>query len=351
VTPKAEKPRNPKRRRSAYRAIRYVRATPGRCGAVALEAAPPSLGRHLLQVSQAGCQPFTRRWRPEPAPCTTELPVDCLGQVAVMPAKARTERLRHSAPLARVSGNVAAAERRSTHAARASNSSTGEAVFRAALSGTAWTRRLRRHASRRATVHAVNPGLDASHSEARCQRGRVFPSATRHHASGHVPSVRLPLRRPDADSHLPGDHQGRRTRILGDAVYDPDLVSSCAAADPRRGPETVVAARHAGSTGRAEPAAESPGRHSDQGRGGDHVPDEGSRALRERQTWDSTTRAVSPLGRLRMTCALSPDRSLLRHSRAPAHQKSCKSGPSGEALYRTRTDDPFLTMEVLYQLS
>jgi hypothetical protein len=221
VTPKAEKPRNPKRRRSAYRAIRYVRATPGRCGAVALEAAPPSLGRHLLQVSQAGCQPFTRRWRPEPAPCTTELPVDCLGQVAVMPAKARTERLRHSAPLARVSGNVAAAERRSTHAARASNSSTGEAVFRAALSGTAWTRRLRRHASRRATGHAVNPGLDASHSEARCQRGRVFPSATRHHASGHVPSVRLPLRRPDADSHLPGDHQGRRTRILGDAVYDP----------------------------------------------------------------------------------------------------------------------------------
>ena len=29
----------------------------------------------------------------------------------------------------------------------------------------------------------------------------------------------------------------------------------------------------------------------------------------------------------------------------------CFAGLSREALYRTRTDDPFLTMEVLYQLS
>ena len=28
-----------------------------------------------------------------------------------------------------------------------------------------------------------------------------------------------------------------------------------------------------------------------------------------------------------------------------------QDGPAREALYRTRTDDPFLTMEVLYQLS
>ncbi len=32
-------------------------------------------------------------------------------------------------------------------------------------------------------------------------------------------------------------------------------------------------------------------------------------------------------------------------------RKRCVSGAFLEALHRTRTDDPFLTMEVLYQLS
>jgi hypothetical protein len=33
------------------------------------------------------------------------------------------------------------------------------------------------------------------------------------------------------------------------------------------------------------------------------------------------------------------------------HRKAPFPAPLREALYRTRTDDPFLTMEVLYQLS
>jgi ribonucleotide monophosphatase NagD (HAD superfamily) len=45
-----------------------------------------------------------------------------------------------------------------------------------------------------------------------------------------------------------------------------------------------------------------------------------------------------------------PDYVVLEHHEAGRRRENVLE-PSGQALCRTRTDDPFLTMEVLYQLS